>query len=74
MPANKAWTTEELTRLQEMIAGGATPVRLSAHFRRSTSSVRAMARQLGLTLTPLHVRNRLMRAKIAEAERAVGQR
>lgn len=48
--ANKLWTDQDELRLQELAASGATLVRATAALRRSSSSVKRKALDLGLKL------------------------
>jgi hypothetical protein len=43
-----AWTEEDNERLLQMVAAGASPVRVAGAFNRSMVSVRVQARKLGM--------------------------
>jgi GcrA cell cycle regulator len=46
-PTSQSWTVEQTGKLQGLVASGASAVRAAVAMKRSTSAVRAKARELG---------------------------
>jgi hypothetical protein len=67
---SKAWTPEQLARLQQLASTGASAARASAVLKRSIVQVRSKAVSLGTPFTPI----RVARAKrLAREERELGR-
>lgn len=62
LPLVKAWTQEDLDKLKRMALSGSSPIRCAAALRRSSSSVRAKARELGTPFRSLRETRKLLNA------------
>lgn len=67
----QGWTEEDLARLKQFVAAGASPMRASAALERSTTTVKSKARRLGSPFCSMYVEGRKRRAK-CEAAAATG--
>jgi hypothetical protein len=67
--ASQLWDDEQVERLKQMAAGGASMLRISAALRRNTTSVQVKARKLGIPFVGMREAKKLRDAKIAEAEK-----
>lgn len=45
---SRTWSEEDLQKLKEMIANGATPVRCAVVFKRTIATIKVKARTLGM--------------------------
>ncbi len=68
----KPWDDEQVERLKELIAGGASPIRAAAALKRARTSVQVKARKLGMPFMASRESKKLRNAKIAEAEKQQG--
>ena len=68
----RPWDTEQISRLQTLIASGASVLRAAAALRRSQTSVQIQARKLGTPFPTMLEARRRRAAK--EAEAIKGQR
>ncbi|KPG00087.1 hypothetical protein IP86_07570 [Rhodopseudomonas sp. AAP120] len=68
--ACRPWDDEQVERLKELIASGASAVRAAAALKRARSSVQVKARKLGMPFMASRDVKRLRDAKIAAAESA----
>jgi hypothetical protein len=66
--ACRPWDDEQVERLKELIASGASAVRAAAALKRARSSVQVKARKLGMPFMASRDAKRLRDAKIAAAE------
>ncbi|WP_322514072.1 hypothetical protein SR870_13520 [Rhodopseudomonas palustris] len=66
--ACRPWDDEQVERLKELIASGASAVRAAAALKRARSSVQVKARKIGMPFMASREAKRLRDAKIAEAE------
>ncbi|MGP9810517.1 hypothetical protein ACTZWT_03280 [Rhodopseudomonas sp. NSM] len=66
--ACRPWDDEQVQRLKELIASGASAVRAAAALKRARSSVQVKARKIGMPFMASRDAKRLRDAKIAEAE------
>lgn len=66
--ACRPWDDEQVERLKELIASGASAVRAAAALKRARSSVQVKARKLGMPFMASRDAKRIRNAKIAEAE------
>ncbi len=67
MKSSRPWDDEQLTRLKQLIAGGASVLRAAAALRRSQTSVQIQARKLGTPFPTMLEARRLRAAKEADA-------
>jgi GcrA cell cycle regulator len=73
MQARGAWSDEELRRLAEIVASGATPLRAAAALKRNLLSCKNQARKLGTPFTPVWKMRRDIREKCAAAEKELAR-
>ena len=64
-----SWTPDQVARLKELAAAGASPIRIAAALNRPIAGVRAGARELGIEIRTV----KAIRAKMKEAEREAGK-
>jgi GcrA cell cycle regulator len=69
MQVRGARSDQELKRLGEIVASGATPLRAAATLKRNRLSCKNQARKLGTPFTPLWKMRKAIRAKCAAAEK-----
>jgi hypothetical protein len=62
-----SWTPEQVARLEDLVASGASAVRAAAALRRSIISVQTRARELGMPFPPRRALKKNRIAKEAEA-------
>jgi hypothetical protein len=67
MKQGRIWDEEQVTRLQSLIASGASVLRAAAALRRSQTSVQIQARKLGTPFPTMLEARRRRAAKEAEA-------
>jgi GcrA cell cycle regulator len=73
MQVRGAWSVEELKRLAEIVASGATPLRAAAALKRNLSSCKNQARKLGTPFTPVWKMRKAIRDKCAAAEKELAR-
>jgi hypothetical protein len=74
LPIVRPWTADDLEKLKIMVAAGSSPIRCAAALRRTTSSVRVKAREIGAPFRSQREVRRLLSAAQAEADFQVSRR
>jgi hypothetical protein len=64
----KAWDDQQVARLEELIASGASPFRAAAALGRSETSVKVKARKLGTPFPTRREARRRLQERFAAAE------
>jgi GcrA cell cycle regulator len=73
MQVRGAWSDEDLKRLAELAASGATPLRAAAALKRNLLSCKNQARKLGIPFTPAWKMRKAIREKCATAQRQLAR-
>ena len=73
MQVRGAWSDEELKRLAELAASGATPLRAAAALKRNLLSCKNQARKLGTPFMPVWKMRKAIREKCAAAEKELAR-
>lgn len=69
LPLIRVWTDQERSRLLELIASGASPMKCAAALKRRVASVRKQAREMGHPFPSIHQFRRGLKEAAASAER-----
>ncbi len=70
VPLVRAWTADDLEKLKQMAATGASPMRCGAALKRTAASVRVKARELGTPFRSQREVRKLMTLAQAHADAA----
>jgi hypothetical protein len=67
-PISRPWTADDIARLKDLLANGASAVRCASALGRRINSVKKAARQIGLEAPGVRAVHAKSRSKLAEAE------
>jgi orotate phosphoribosyltransferase len=73
MRVRGAWSDEDLKRLAELAASGATPLRAAAALKRNLLSCKNQARKMGIPFAPVWKMRKVIREKCAAAEKELAR-